>query len=171
MPGASLRKTAGMAGTLETVAPAFVEMAHRIVWATAATVSPTNRPRTRILHPLWHWDGSTLSGWIATGPSPAKRTDLDHSPFVSLNYWAPNHDTCRADCKTTWHFDDETREQVWNAFKDAPAPVGYDPSIIPVWDSPRSPAFAALALEPVRLRVFPGAMLLGGEGEVHTWSA
>jgi hypothetical protein len=155
---------------LQKVAPAFVEMAHTIVWATAATVAPSGRPRTRILHPLWVWDGETLVGWIATGPTPAKQADLDRNPVVSLSYWAPSHDTCRADCRTTWHFEDDTRERVWNMFKNAPAPVGYDPALIPAWDSPTSPAFAALELTPEYVRVFPGPVLLGGPGEVLTWS-
>jgi hypothetical protein len=156
---------------LAEVAPAFVEMAHRIVWATAATVTPGNHPRTRILHPLWEWDGASLSGWIATGPTPAKQADLDHSPYVSLNYWSPNHDTCRADCRITWHFDDDTCERIWNKFKDAPAPVGYDPAIIPVWDSPTSPAFAVLELAAEYLYVFPGTVLLGQSGDVLSWSS
>jgi hypothetical protein len=37
---------------LASVAPAFVEMAHRIVWATVATVDLDGRPRGRILLPL-----------------------------------------------------------------------------------------------------------------------
>ena len=41
---------------LACVAPAFVELAHRIVWGTVATVDPEGRPRTRILHPIWEWD-------------------------------------------------------------------------------------------------------------------
>ena len=153
-------------------ASAFVEMAHRIVWCTAATVTPAGRPRTRILHPYWVWDGGELTGWIATGPTPIKRADLDHSPYLSCNYWATNQDTCRADCRTEWAFDDETRQRVWNMFKDAPAPVGYDPGIIPPWsEGPLSPAFAPLRLEPYRLRVFPGTMLLSGTGDVLTWKA
>jgi hypothetical protein len=59
---------------LTQVAPAFIEMAHRIVWASAATVDTRGRPRSRILHPIWQWDGERLVGWIATSPSPAKRT-------------------------------------------------------------------------------------------------
>ena len=156
---------------LDEVAPAFVEMAHRIVWATAATVDPSDRPRTRILHPLWEWDGERLSGWIATGPTPVKRADLDHSPHVSLTYWNPEHDNCTADCRATWHLDPETREQVWNQFKHAPAPVGYDPAIVPQWTDPQSPAFGALYLEPYRLRVFPGTVLMGRGGRVLAWSA
>lgn len=74
---------------LSKIAPAFVEMAHRIVWCGAATVDREGRPRTRILHPLWHWDGSVLSGVIASSPTPTKRAHLEASPFISLNYWAP----------------------------------------------------------------------------------
>lgn len=155
---------------LDDVAPAFVEMAHRIVWASAATVDDEDRPRSRVLHPLWTWDGSTLSGWIATGPTPVKRANLERSPYVSLNYWAPTHDTCTADCATTWYFDSDTKTAVWEAFKHAPPPVGYDPAIVPGWDGPDSPMFAALKVEPYRLRVFPGTVLLGQGGDVLQWS-
>jgi hypothetical protein len=165
-----MRKDPTMTTDLAAVAPSFVAMAHRIVWATVATTDPHGRPRSRILHPLWEWDGTSLVGWIATGPTPTKRAHLDRTPFVSVSYWAPDHDTCAADCATTWFLDDETRERIWQRFKDAPAPVGYDPAIIPAWaDGPRSPAFAALRLDPVRLRVFPGTALVGGGGEVLTW--
>ena len=55
-----------MSQPLERVAPAFVAMAHRIVWCTVATVGPDGAPNTRILHPIWEWDGDALTGWIAT---------------------------------------------------------------------------------------------------------
>jgi hypothetical protein len=45
---------------LESVAPAFVDMAHSIVWATAATVNGAGQPTTRILRPIWEWDGDGL---------------------------------------------------------------------------------------------------------------
>jgi hypothetical protein len=156
---------------LKDVAPAFVDMAHRIVWATVATVDAEGRPRSRILHPLWEWDGTSLIGWIATGPTPTKRTHLETSPFVSVNYWADNHDTCTAECKAEWHFDDETRVAVWDKFTNAPPPVGYDPGIIPAWTSPTADTFAALRLEPWRVRVFPGTFLItaGAEGDVLVW--
>ena len=155
---------------LSKVAPAFLEMAHRIVWCSAASVDRRGRPRSRVLHPLWTWDGRTLSGVIATGPTPTKRAHLDASPHLSLNYWTPAQDTCVAECRARWAFDDATRVYVWDAFKQAPAPVGYDPALIPPWkDGPTSPAFAVLQLEPWRLRVTPGALLLGGRGEILTW--
>jgi hypothetical protein len=149
---------------------AFVEMAHRIVWCSVATVDRAGRPRSRVLHPIWEWDGTSLTGWIATGPTPTKRAHLQHSPYVSCNYWATTHDTCTAECQASWAFDEETRLRVWDRFEHAPAPVGYDPAIVPPWkDGPLSPAFAVLRLEPWRLRVFPGSVLLGGEGDVLTW--
>lgn len=154
---------------LETVAPAFVEMAHRIVWCSAATVDPESRPRSRVLHPLWEWDGDRLTGWIATGPTPTKRRHLAHSPYMSLNYWSPDQDTCVAECEARWHVDDATRTRIWETFKNAPAPVGYDPAMIPVWTSPTDDSFAVLELTPWRLRVFPGSVLMGQGGEVLTW--
>lgn len=156
---------------LNSVAPAFVEMAHQIVWCTAATVDSEARPRSRILHPFWQWDGERLIGWIATGPTPTKRAHLGAHPYMSLSYWSPTHDTCVADCHASWAFDDETRTMVWNLFLNGPAPVGYDPRIIPAWTSPTVDAFAALRLEPWHLRVFPGSLMMGKGGTVLDWRA
>ncbi len=112
---------------LEEIGPAFVEMAHKIAWATVATVDIQNRPRTRVLHPLWEFTDGVLSGIIATGPTPTKRADLDHSPYLSCGYWIPEQDVCRADCEVEWATDDETCEQAWQAFKDAPRPMAMTP--------------------------------------------
>jgi hypothetical protein len=158
-----------MTAELADVAPAFVEMAHRIVWASVATVGPDERPRTRILHPIWEWDSAELVGWIATEPTPLQRAHLVAHPFVSVNYWAPNHDTCVAECAAELLLDLPTREATWARFAEGPAPVGYDPAMIPQWDSPASDAFAVVRLEPWRLRVFPGTVLLGQGGTVRTW--
>lgn len=154
---------------LAHVAPAFVAMAHRIVWASAATVDQQGRPRSRILHPIWQWDGQELVGWIATGPTRTKRAHLEASPYISLNYWDATQDTCTAECRVAWAFDHPTREMVWNLFSSAPPPVGYDPRIVPAWTSPTVDAFAALRLDPWRLRVFPGSVLMGQGGEVLVW--
>ena len=48
--------------SLADVAPAFVEMAHRIVWCTVATTGADGHPHTRVLHPIWEWDGTALDG-------------------------------------------------------------------------------------------------------------
>jgi hypothetical protein len=157
---------------LSDIAPAFVAMAHRIVWASAATVDSAGRLRSRVLHPLWTWDGTALTGVIATSPTPLKRAHLGRAPFVSLNYWTPDHDTCTAECQVEWILDDDGRRAVWSAFVEAPAPVGYDPAIIPAWaGGPTAPGFAGLRLTPWRLRVMPGTVMTARQGEVLTWSA
>jgi hypothetical protein len=74
-----------------------------------------------------------------------------------------------ADCDTEWETSDEQRQAGWDRFANGPAPVGYDPSIIPAWTSPEAPAFGILRLTPTRLRVMPGSVLLAGQGEVLTW--
>lgn len=156
---------------LESIAPAFVDMAHSIVWASVATVDAVGRPRTRILHPIWEWDGTDLFGWIATVPTPLKRAHLAAHPEVSVSYWTTTHDTCSAECLVEWYTDDDTCARVWDKFATGPSPVGYDPRVIPMWkDGPTSPEFAVLRLAPYRLRVMPGAVMMRGEGAPLMWS-
>lgn len=155
---------------LSQIAPAFIAMAHRIVWCTAATVDVDNRPRTRVLHPIWEWADGRLTGWIATSPMSPKADDLAAHPQLSLTYWDATHDTCTVDCDTAWEASPEDRRAGWDRFANAPAPVGYDPAIIPQWTGPDVKAFGILRLEPTRLRVMPGSLMLAGEGELLTWN-
>ncbi len=157
------------ANDLSAVAPAFVDMAHRIVWCSVATVDAENRPRSRVLHPIWEWDGTDLVGWIATMPTPLKQAHLEHSPYASLSYWSESQDTCQAECRVEWAFDDETCARVWDLFANGPEPVGYDPTLIPAWTSPDVEEFAVMRLEPWRLRVFPGTLIFASQGELLTW--
>jgi hypothetical protein len=157
---------------LQQIAPAFRDMAHSIVWASVATVDADGRPRTRILHPIWEWDGTDFIGWVATVPTPIKREHLHAHPEASVSYWTPGHDTCSADCHAQLYTDDDTRAAVWDKFANGPEPVGYDPRIIPMWcDGPTSEQFAALRLTPYRLRVMSGATMTRGHGEVLSWLA
>jgi len=156
---------------LATTAPAFVEMAHRIVWCTVATVDANGRPRSRVLHPIWEWNGERLTGWIATSPLSPKARDLAAHPEVSLTYWAQNHDTCTADCAAVWETDPADRRRGWDRFANGPAPVGYDPRLIPSWTDPDAASFGILRLEPTRLRVMPGSLMLTGTGALLTWRA
>lgn len=161
-----------MASALAEVAPAFVGMAHRIVRAAVATVDAKGRPRSRVLHPCWEWGGEGLVGWVATSPTPAKRSHLDASPFASCNSWAPSQDACVAEARAAWRNDDATRERTRELFKTAPEPVGYDPAIIPPWkDGPHSEASAVLRLDPRFLRVTAGSVMLGQGGAIRTWTA
>ena len=157
---------------LAEIAPLFVEIAHRVVWCAVATVDSDGRPRSRVLHPYWEWDGQTLVGWVATMPTPLKRAHLARTPYVSCSYWAPSQDVAVAECRAELLFDDEIRTRVWSLFKETPPPLGYDPGGIgvPGWDSPTSSAFAVLELRPWRLRALPGdAFMKSGSGAAQSW--
>ena len=114
--------------TLAEVAPKFVAMAHQIVWCSVATVDPNGRPRSRVLHPIWEWDGTQLTGWIATGKTPIKLADINQTAHASCNYWTPTQDTCVADCEATWVEDAATKHHVWDALANGPCLLYTSPS-------------------------------------------
>lgn len=154
---------------LATVALEFVAIAHRIVFATLATSGPGGRPRTRVVQPLWHWDGESLTGWVtANTPSP-KVADVTRTPWASVTYWEPGHDTCTADVAVDVITDQDELAAVWDRYLHAPPPVGLDLTVNPAWESAASPTFGALCLTPVALRAQPGTLMIEGTGEVLTW--
>jgi hypothetical protein len=129
----------------------FVAIAHRVVWATVATVDRRARPRSRVLHPIWLREGAALRGFAITRPTPLKRAHIAHSPYASCSYWDPAHDTAVAECAVAWEEDPRVRAAVWQRFLEAPAPLGYDfAQIFP--DGPESPGAGFLRLEPWRIR-------------------
>ena len=79
------------------------------------------------------------------------------------------HGCYQSECRASWAYDDVTRMQIWDLFLNEPEPVGYHPAIISGWDRPNSETFAMLRLEPWRLWVFPGNVLMGQRGEVLNW--
>ena len=108
---------------------------------------------------------------MAPGPPPMAVPGITRNRQGSSRR-AANQDTCTAECGATWHTDDATCTWLWDALKGAPAPVGYDPAIIPPWaGGPTSDAFAALRLDPWRLRVMPGTVMTAGTGTTRTWRA
>jgi hypothetical protein len=122
-----------------------------------------------VLHPLWTWDGGELTGIVATSPLSPKAEHLAAHPHISFTYWHPDQDTCSAQCEAAWDPSPEGRAAGWQALATAPAPVGYDPAIIPGWDDPVSPGFGILRLRPWRIHVQPASVLAGQGGDVHTW--
>ena len=155
--------------TLQEITEPFITMAHKIVWCAVGTVDKKGRPRSRVLHPIWEVSEGRPVGWIATGATPIKVAHLEQSPFVSCNYWTPEQDTCLAECRASWVEDQATKSAVWDKFVNGPAPVGYDPGMIPGWEDATSPSFSALRLDPWRIRVMPAAAMLTGEGTL-IWS-
>jgi hypothetical protein len=151
------------------VETAFVDVAHRIVWCTVATVDRRNRPRSRVLHPYWELDGEELTGWITTRPTPLKVAHLAHSPYASCSYWDAAHDVAVAECHAQWVQDPAVKAHAWDLFRAADEPLGHDPYTI--WpDGPSSPDAGVLRLTPWRLRV-AGMETLLGRAPARTWTA
>jgi hypothetical protein len=151
-----------------SVAEQFITIAHRIVWCTLATVDRRNRPRSRIVHPVWQIRDEALHGVLATRPTPLKLAHLAHAPHVSCTYWDPAHDVAVAECAARWLSEAE-HEEAWERIARAPAPVGYDPATI--WPGgPASPDFAVIALEPWRICAATAAELARGE-RARVWRA
>jgi hypothetical protein len=141
----------------------FVAVAHRIVWCTVATVDHRNRPRSRILHPIWTHppeEDDELVGWITTRPTPLKVAHLEHTPYVSCSYWDATHDVAVAECYAEWVQDTALKQHAWDLFRVAAEPLGHDP--YKIWpDGPDDPDAGVLRLSPWRLRVAGMETLLG----------
>ncbi len=167
-------KHATVAG-IDEVAPAFAAMANRLVYCSLATVDSRGRPRSRMVHTLWEWDGTRLLGWVGRLATPLKRAHVARNPYVSCGFWEgmDSYDTCTAECRAELLLDEASRHEGWERFVSAPPPLGYDPAtVLPEWsDGPSSPAWGVMRLEPWHLHVFPGeyARSGGAVGRILTW--
>lgn len=123
----------------------FITRVHTMVWCNAATVDTRQRPRSRILHPIW--EGPV--GWVTTHRSSHKSLHLNRNPYMSLAYIAEVMKPVYADCLTEWVEDLDVKRRVWELFKSAPPPLGFDPAHDFV--SPENEGFGLLKLTPWRI--------------------
>lgn len=123
----------------------FIQRVHSIVWCNVATIDTRNRPRSRVLHPLW--EGAV--GWITTHRSSHKASHLAHNPYVSLAYIGDINKPVYADCVAEWVDDLDEKRRVWDLYKNTPPPLGYDPGV--EFGSPEHEDFGLLKLTPWRI--------------------
>jgi general stress protein 26 len=102
----------------------FDRRVRRMVWCNVATVDSQQRPRSRIMHPIW--EGST--GWIGTWRKSYKHKNLERNPYVSLAYISETMSPVYVDCKAEWVDDPAVKQRIWDLFKNTPEPVGYNPA-------------------------------------------
>lgn len=102
----------------------FLERVHTMVWCSVATVDTRQRPRSRVLHPIW--EGAT--GWIGTHRNSHKARHLAQNPYVSLAYITDIHKPVYADCIAEWVDDLDQKKRIWELFRTTPPPLGYDPA-------------------------------------------
>lgn len=93
------------------------------VYCSMATIDRRNRPRSRVLHPIW--EGST--GWAISWPQSHKAKHLAHNPYVSLAYIQDKDRPVYVDCVAEWVDDPAEQQRVWNLHKTIPPPLGFDP--------------------------------------------
>ena len=135
----------------------FMDRIRRIVWCTVTTVDRKDRPRARILHPVW--EGST--GWIATGRDSFKAKHIAHNPHVSLSYWDPNHEQVFAECRAEWEDDPAEKARLWAFYKATPPPLGYDLAMF--WKDADDPGYGLLRLSPWRIELSSLGGMMKGE--------
>ncbi|MCU0492120.1 MAG: hypothetical protein MUD01_11055 [Chloroflexaceae bacterium] len=125
----------------------FIERAHALVWCNAATVDQQQRPRSRVLHPIW--EGAT--GWITTRRNSPKIGHLQTNPHLSLAYVAEPFKPVYVECRATWNGDFATRQRIWALLRATPEPLGFDPVL--TWGDIADPENGLLQLTPWRIEV------------------
>lgn len=126
----------------------FIQRVHADVYCAMVTVNRDNRPRSRIIHPIW--EGQV--GWVASNPNSHKSKHLADNPYVSLIYMKNPFQPVYVDCRTEWATDTTEEERIWHLFLDTPAPVGYDPALF--FMSKESENYGVLKLIPWRIELF-----------------
>jgi general stress protein 26 len=131
--------------TFAEIETEFIARVHTMVWCSVATVDQQQRPRSRILHPIW--EGAT--GWIATNRQSHKARHLAHNPYVSLAYTTNVMQPVYADCRAEWVEELGEKQRIWDLFKHTPPPLGFDPA--QDFMSFDNPKFGLLKLTPWRI--------------------
>lgn len=126
-----------------------------IRYATMVTVDAQNRPRTRVLIPVWEKvDGEPL-GWLATFRTPVKAAHLARNPHTSFAYWAPGNDSVAIEAVAKWDTATASREHVWELYaRTSPRGAGYP--LGNFWTAPSDPRLHVLRLTPWRIQVIRG---------------
>ncbi|MET8340459.1 pyridoxamine 5'-phosphate oxidase family protein [Streptosporangium canum] len=126
-----------------------------IVYATMVTVDARNRPRTRVLIPIWENVDGTPLGWLATYRTPVKAAHIANNPHTNFSYWTQGNDSVAIDTVAAWVDDLPVKSHVWDLYKrTSPRGAGYN--LGNFWRSPADPKLHVLRLTPWRIQVIRG---------------
>ena len=109
--------------TFEEIQPEFMKRVSNAIYCSVATVDRKDRPRSRIMHPVW--DG--MIGWVISWPRSHKAKHLLRNPYVSLAYIQDRDKPVYADCRAEWIDNVEEKKRIWELHKNTPPPLGFDP--------------------------------------------
>lgn len=121
----------------------------RTVWCALTTVDSRNRPRTRLVHPVW----AGTTGWLTTRTGTPKVAHLIANPAVSCFWWDPSHEQVTIDAVASVASTQEERQQGWDACAEPPEPYGFDPATI-FPEGPTDPALTIVRLEAARIELW-----------------
>lgn len=149
------RKVQDFAGIQDT----FFDYVREIKYATMTTVDRRNRPRNRILFPVWEVVDGVPRGWLAVYKTPVKAAHLANNPHTTYSYWSPRQNAVFVDSVSTWAEDAAAREYAWDLYvKGGPPGVGYDPATY--WrGGPTDPKYHVLRIDPWRIQLVRGTDL------------
>ncbi|MEU2177206.1 pyridoxamine 5'-phosphate oxidase family protein [Nocardia sp. NPDC019219] len=126
-----------------------------INYATMVTVDAENRPRTRILIPVWENVDGRPVGWLATYRTPVKAAHLARNPHTSFSYWSPGNNSVPVEAVAVWDNSLSTKQHVWELYRrTSPRGAGYH--LGNFWKSPADPSLRVLNLDPWRIQVIRG---------------
>ncbi|MEU0538710.1 pyridoxamine 5'-phosphate oxidase family protein [Nocardia sp. NPDC005978] len=127
------------------------------VYAHMVTVDRKNRPRARVLIPVWETVDGNPVGWLATYRTPVKEAHLANNPNTTFSYWNRKQNSVHIDATADWIplEDLTTRQHVWNLYLNtSPRGAGYPLSNF--WTGIEDPKLHMLKLDPWRIQVIRG---------------
>ncbi len=125
----------------------FTARVSQAVYCAMATVDHRNRPRMRIMHPIW--DGPI--GWVISWPESHKARHLQHNRSVALAYFQDKEKPVYVDGSAEWVDAAEEKQRIWNLHKTTPPPLGFDPQ--PHYGSIEHPYYGLLRITPWRIEL------------------
>ena len=125
----------------------FMARVSQAVYCSMATIDRQNRPRSRIMHPIW--DGPM--GWAISWPASHKAKHLARNPAVSLAYIADRDKPVYVDGVAEWIDAIEEKLRIWDLYKTTPPPLGFDPQ--PYYGSIDHMYFGLLRITPRRIEL------------------
>jgi general stress protein 26 len=140
----------------EDIQTEFLERISRVVYCTMATVDRRNRPRSRLMHPIW--EGPI--GWAISWPASHKAKHLAHNSAVSLAYMPEPAQPVYVDGMAEWVGAVEEKLRIWDLHATTPPPIGFDPQ--PHYGSIENPYYGLLRITPWRIELGE----LGGEPKI-----
>jgi general stress protein 26 len=144
--------------TFSEIEAEFRARVARDICCNLATIDAQQRPRSRVVQPLWEG----LMCWLLTDRTTPKAQHIEQHRYVSLAYVGDTSKPLYVECRAEWIEDAAEKRRVWVLFKDT-AKFGYDPT--PFYKRADHPHLGLLKLTPWRIQID------NSPGEIYIWEA